>query len=52
MTVNCKTIAVDEVGTVALYEIAAYACSDTTCPNITNPGPYYVERKVTALTGL
>jgi hypothetical protein len=50
--VNCKTIAVDESGTGALYEIAAFACSDTTCPRTTNPGPYYVERKVTALTGL
>ncbi len=52
MKVNCKTIAVDESGTGALYEIAAFACSDTTCPRTTNPGPYYVERKVTALTGL
>jgi MSHA biogenesis protein MshP len=52
VTVNCKTIAVDESGTTALYEITAFACSDTTCPNTTSPGPYYVERKVTALTGL
>ncbi len=52
VTVNCKTIAVDESGTTALYEITAFACSETTCPNSTSPGPYYVERKVTALTGL
>lgn len=57
LTVNCEAVlpAPKEAGVdVALYTITATACSQPNaatpaCPNTTNPGPLYVERRLEAL---
>lgn len=48
MTVTVTCLANDDGvnGGPTVYTVTSTACSDTTCPNITNPGPLYIERRI------
>ena len=51
VTVTCSTEntgSAVEAGLGSIYLLTATACNDTTCPQ-TSPGPFYVERRLTAL---
>lgn len=51
VVVTCSTSnsgAAVEAGLGSIYALTATACSSATCPE-TSPGPFYVERRVTAL---
>jgi MSHA biogenesis protein MshP len=50
VTVNCSAVIVDEAGANSLYVVTALACNESVCPSA-SPGAFYVERKVSALTG-
>ncbi len=45
VTVTC-TATVDGSGGPTVYAITATACNDATCPNTTNPGNLYIERRL------
>lgn len=46
-TVNVTCVATpDGNGGPTVYSITSTACNDATCPNTTNPGNYYVERRL------
>ncbi len=46
ITVTCVATA-DGSGGPTVYAITSTACSDATCPNTTNPGNFYIERRLT-----
>jgi MSHA biogenesis protein MshP len=47
-TVNVTCVATpDGSGGPTVYDITSTACNDATCPNTTNPGNLYIERRLT-----